>query len=117
VRLLGADYFRVSAVGGYLVGAQPQEVKQLAQAMSEDMGPIKPMLTAVSGGLNPRTLAANLEIFGNNALMLAGTGITTHPCGVHAGTIALNQAAVAFKQGIPVQEYALTHEELRLVLK
>ncbi|OQW91140.1 MAG: hypothetical protein BWK79_17675 [Beggiatoa sp. IS2] len=116
VRLLGADYFRVSAVGGYLVGARPHEVKQLAQVMSEDMGPIKPMLTAVSGGLNPRTLAANLEIFGSNALMLAGTGITTHPLGVNAGTIALNQATEAFKQGISVEKYALTHEELRLSL-
>ncbi len=116
VRLLGADYFRVSAVGGYLVGAQPQEVQQLAQVMSEEMGAIKPMLTVVSGGLNPRTLAANLAIFGHNALMLAGTGITTHPLGVHAGTIALNQAAEAFKQGVSVGEYALTHKELRLSL-
>ena len=31
VRLLGGDYFRVSTVGGYLVGGQPAEVKALAR--------------------------------------------------------------------------------------
>ena len=38
------------------------------------------------------TEGPNLEVFGANALMLAGTGI-------------------------PVDEYALTHKELRLMLK
>jgi len=117
VRLLGGDYFRVSTLGGYLVGGQPEEVKALAGVMSEPMQGIKPMMPAVSGGLNPRTLAPNLEVFGTNALMLAGTGITLHPMGVNAGTTALRQAAEAFQKGIHVGEYALTHEELRLTLK
>ena len=115
-RLLGGDIFRVSAVGGYLVGSQPHEVKSLADVMSEPMDGIKPMMTVVSGGLGPRTLGANLELLGNSALMLAGTGITTHPMGVYAGTTALYQAAEAFWAGIPIDEYAITHEELRVML-
>ena len=80
------------------------------------MDGIQPMMPAVSGGLSPRTLAANLEVFGTQALMLAGTGITLHPWGVQAGTAALRQAATAFQQGISVDDYALTHDELRSML-
>jgi ribulose 1,5-bisphosphate carboxylase large subunit-like protein len=116
VRLLGGDYFRVSTVGGYLVGGQPDEVRGLARVMAEPMGTLKAMMPAVSGGLNPRTLGQNLAIFGTDALMLAGTGITTHPMGVSAGTTALRQAAEAFRANIPVGEYAVDHEELRVML-
>jgi len=116
-RILGGDYFRVSTLGGNLVGAQPDEVKALAKVMSEPMPGVKPMMPAVSGGLNPRTLGPNLEVFGTNALMLAGTGITLHPMGISAGTAALRQSADAFRTGIAVDEYAATHEELRLALR
>ena len=107
----------MSTLGGNLVGAQPDEVKALAKVMSEPMPGIRPMMPAVSGGLNPRTLGPNLEVFGTNALMLAGTGITLHPMGISAGTAALRQAADAFRTGIPVDEYAATREELRLALR
>ena len=116
-RLLGGDYFRVSTLGGYLVGAQPEEVKALAGVMAEPLPGIKPMMAAVSGGLNPATLGPNLEIFGTDAMMLAGSGITTHPMGANAGTIAIQQAAEAFKKGLSVEEYARDHNELRLALK
>jgi ribulose-bisphosphate carboxylase large chain len=115
-RLLGGDYFRVSTVGGYLVGARPDEVESLAAVMTEPLPGINPMMAAVSGGLNPATLGPNLEIFGTDAMMLAGSGITTHPMGVNAGTIALQQAAEAFQQGIPIETYAQSHEELRVAL-
>ena len=116
VRLLGGDIFRVSTVGGYLVGSDVKDVKALASVMAEPMEGIKPLMPAVSGGLNPKTLAPNLEVFGVNALMLAGTGITQHPLGAQAGTTALRQAADAFRGGVSVAEYAATHEELRLAL-
>lgn len=117
VRLLGGDIFRQSTIGGYLVGATPEEGRALFEVMSEPMGKIKPVMPAVSGGLNPRTLGENLKIFGNDALMLAGTGITLHPMGIKAGTTALYQAAEAFRSNTPIDEYAGTHEELRLMLE
>jgi ribulose 1,5-bisphosphate carboxylase large subunit-like protein len=116
VRVLGGDIFRVSTVGGYLVGSDIKDVTDLAGVMSEPMAGIRPLMPAVSGGLNPKTLGPNLEVFGVDALMLAGTGITQHPLGAQAGTTALRQAAEAFKRGVPVAQYAATHEELRLVL-
>ena len=107
----------MSTLGGYLVGAQANEVRALARVMAEPMQGIQPMMPAVSGGLNPRTLGPNLEVFGTGAMMLAGTGITRHPMGVSAGTAALRQAAEAFREGVSVDEYARTHEELRLALQ
>jgi ribulose 1,5-bisphosphate carboxylase large subunit-like protein len=115
-RLLGGDFFRVSTLGGYLVGGRAEEVKALAQVMWEPMGDIKPMMPAVSGGLSPRTLGANLAEFGTDALMLAGSGITTHPLGIKAGTAALRQAAEAFQAGTPLADFAKTHRELQAVL-
>ena len=115
-RLLGGDIFRQSTIGGYLVGSSPEEGHALFKVMSEPMGHIKEMIPAVSGGLNPSTLGPNLEIFGTNALMLAGTGITLHPMGIKAGTTAMYQAADAFKAGVSLQEYAKDHQELALML-
>jgi ribulose 1,5-bisphosphate carboxylase large subunit-like protein len=117
VRLLGGDMFRVSTVGGYLVGSDPDEVSQLIKVMNEPMGKIKHMMPVVSGGLNPRTLAPNLQIVGKNAMMFAGTGITQHPMGAQAGAMALYQAAEAFKKGVSLDDYAKNHEELRLSLQ
>lgn len=116
VRLLGGDIFRQSTIGGYLVGASPEEGKALFKVMSEPMEDIKPVMPAISGGLNPTTLAPNLEIFGKQALMLAGTGITLHPMGISAGTKAMYQAAEAFYTKQPIADYAKTHEELRAML-
>ena len=115
VRLLGGDIFRQSTIGGYLVGASPEEGKALFDVMSQPMGHIKPMIPAISGGLNPKTLIPNLEIFGTNALMLAGTGITLHPMGIKAGTTAMYQAAEAYKNGVSLDEYAKNHKELAAI--
>jgi ribulose 1,5-bisphosphate carboxylase large subunit-like protein len=116
VRLLGGDMFRVSTLGGYLVGGTPEEVSALARVMSEPMGTIRPLMPAVSGGLNPRTLGPNLAAFGPDALMLAGTGVTTHPHGVRAGVVAMRQAGEAHAAGIPLREYAENRPELAAVL-
>jgi ribulose 1,5-bisphosphate carboxylase large subunit-like protein len=116
VRLLGGDCFRVSTVGGYLVGAEPEECRALANALTRPLPGIRPMMPAVSGGLNPVTLIPNLELFGADALMLAGTGITRHPLGPQAGTTALQQAAEAFHSGVSLEAYASTHEALRVAL-
>jgi len=115
-RLMGGDMFRVSTVGGYLVGSEPEEIMRLIEAMNEPMGEIKNMMPVVSGGLNPITLAPNLQMVGINAMMFAGTGITKHTMGAKAGTTALYQAAEAFRKGIDINTYAETHEELFMAL-
>lgn len=116
VRLLGGDYFRVSTVGGYLIGGDAETIRRQVAAMREPMGAIKPMMPAVSGGLKPANLGENLALVGFDAMMLAGSGVNKHPKGIRAGTVAMLQAAEAYRQGIAPHEYARSHEELRLAL-
>jgi ribulose 1,5-bisphosphate carboxylase large subunit-like protein len=49
-------------------------------------------------------------------MMLAGSGVNKHPQGIRAGTVAMLQAAEAFRRGMTPHEYARDHEELRLAL-
>src|SRR5687768_15388852 len=49
----------------------------------------EPILPAVSGGLNPETVAANVRKLGGDVLLLAGTGVFGHPDGPEAGVNAL----------------------------
>ena len=116
VRLLGGDYFRVSTVGGYLVGGDRETIEGQISVMRQPMADIPAMMPVVSGGLNPSNLGENLTLVGFDAMMLAGSGVNKHPQGIRAGTKAMLQAAQAFHQGIPLKDYALTHEELRLAL-
>ena len=116
VRLLGGDYFRISTVGGYMVGGTREELLSLKNVMVEPTPGIKDMVPAISGGLKPSNLPTNLDIFGMDVMVLAGTGITSHPWGIPAGTKAMQQAGEAFSAGVSLAEYARTHEELRAAL-
>ena len=115
-RLLGGDYFRVSTLGGYLVGGGRQEAESLANVLQAHLGGIRATVPAISGGLSARNLPDNLAAFGADVLVLAGTGITQHPMGITAGTTALRQAAEAFKEGVSVEQYSQDHVELQLAL-
>jgi len=115
-RLLGGDYFRISTVGGYMVGGTREELLSLKDVMQGPMAGIRDMVPAISGGLKPSNLPRNLEIFGLDVMVLAGTGITSHPMGSTAGTRAMQQAAEAFVRGVPLADFAETHPELKAAL-
>jgi ribulose-bisphosphate carboxylase large chain len=116
VRLLGGDYFRVSTIGGYLIGGDADTIENQLLVMREPMAGIKPVMPVVSGGLKPGNLGENLALVGFDAMMLAGSGVNSHPQGIRAGTTAMLQAAEAFREGVPLKDFALSHVELRLAL-
>jgi ribulose-bisphosphate carboxylase large chain len=58
-----------------------------------------------------------VEIGGKDIQVQAGGGVAGHPQGVRGGAMAMSQAIDAASQGIEAQEYARTHEELRLALE
>lgn len=92
VRLLGGDYFRAGMLESYLVDSEEDCCAMHAVAVG-DWSPLHPILPAVSGGLNPKTIAANVRAFGRDNLFLAGTGVFGHPDGARAGVKALIEAA------------------------
>jgi ribulose-bisphosphate carboxylase large chain len=65
------------------------------------------------GGQAPETYrqAGTLDV-----MYLAGGGILAHPLGPAAGLRALQQAWEAAVEGIPLADYAGSHEELRATL-
>jgi len=58
-----------------------------------------------------------VDTFGLDTVIQAGGGIHGHPQGTVAGAKAMRQAVDAVIQGVPLEEYAQDHEELRLALE
>ncbi len=77
----------------------------------------KPMFPAVSGGIYPQLLKANLDCYGIDCILQAGGGIHGHPEGTAAGAKAMFQAVDAWKAQITLEEYAKDHHELAVALK
>ncbi len=96
-RLMGGDYFRIGALGGYFAKEEVGEAASLKPALTCNMGKIKAAVPAVSGGLDPDNLPDNIKYFGPNALFLAGTGINKHPQGITGGVKAMYEAAVTVR--------------------
>lgn len=92
VRLLGGDYFRAGMFESYLVDTE-EDILGMHSAARGDWCPKTPILPAISGGLNPRTVAANVKRLGVDNLYLAGTGVFEDPEGPKAGVEALRKAA------------------------
>jgi ribulose 1,5-bisphosphate carboxylase large subunit-like protein len=114
-RLVGGDYFRSGILDSYLVGS-PEESALINRTLREPLPGIRDAVPALSGGLGPRNLAANLAAFGTDIMVLAGTGIFSHPLGARGGVEAMKQAAQAFMLGITPADYARDHPELAAVL-
>lgn len=93
-RLMGGDYFRTGILGSYLVGSE-EEFRQMNQALQTPMPGIKDAVPALSGGLNATNIAANIRAFGKDVLVLAGSGIFSHPKGPRAGVEEMKRAAAA----------------------
>jgi ribulose 1,5-bisphosphate carboxylase large subunit-like protein len=92
VRLLGGDYFRAGMLESYLVDSE-SDCHEMHEAATGTWCPHLPILPAISGGLNPKTVAANVKAFGRDNLLLAGTGVFSDPRGPQAGVEALIAAA------------------------
>jgi len=99
IRLMGGDLARVGARGGYLVGHTDEELRSLTAAFASPWPGVPAVMPAISGGLNPRNLAENLDWFGTDCLYLAGTGLTQHPDGLPGGVQAMQAAAAAWQEG------------------
>jgi ribulose 1,5-bisphosphate carboxylase large subunit-like protein len=98
-RMMGGDYFRIGALGGYFAKHEVGKAAVLKPALTEAMGHLLPAVPAVSGGLNPANLGDNIRYFGTDALFLAGTGIAEHPDGICGGVRAMAEAAAGILRG------------------
>jgi len=115
-RVIGVDQLHVGTVVGKMSETK-EEVSENCEALKMDMHGLKKVLPVASGGLYPGVVPALMGFFGNDLVIQAGGGIHGHSSGTVSGATAMRQAVDATLQGTPLQEYAKTHNELRVALK
>ena len=114
-RLLGVDQLHVGTAVGKMAETR-EEVIANKEACVEPWGDIKPVLPVASGGLHPGMVPKLVEFFGKDTVIQAGGGIHGHPDGTVKGAVALRQAVDAAMEGISLEDYARSHDELEKAL-
>jgi ribulose-bisphosphate carboxylase large chain len=115
-RMLGVDQLHVGTVVGKMFETA-EEVAENRDALTEEMGGLKPVLPVASGGLHPGLVPALVRFFGKDFLIQAGGGIHGHPEGTTAGATAMRQAVDATMQGVSLRAYSEKHKELEAALE
>jgi len=131
-RLVGVDQLHVGTPGVGKLEAKTKDVINHARILREkhfkpedgdifhleqEWYHIKPAFPTSSGGLHPGTLPEVIKHMGTDIVIQVGGGVLGHPDGPRAGAMAVRQAIDAYLKGIPLEEYAETHKELRRALE
>jgi ribulose-bisphosphate carboxylase large chain len=85
----------------------------VSQMLRQEWYDIKPVLAVASGGLHAGMTEKLVSIMGKNIVAQYGGGVHWHPKGTRFGAMGVRQAIDAVAAGIPLEEYAKTHTELR----
>ncbi len=115
VRLVGGDQMHTGTGAGKMEKAVA-EVKRSAEFLRQPWFGLRNVFPVASGGVHPGIVSPNLDVLGRDCVINAGGGIHGHPDGTRSGATAMRQAIDAYMQGIPVEEYSKSHEELRVAL-
>jgi ribulose-bisphosphate carboxylase large chain len=114
-RLLGVDQFQINGIGAKYWEPDASFVRSFKAVSTPLFSPQDcAMPVACSGqwgGQAPETYARTRRTV--DLLYLCGGGIVSHPGGPTAGVIAVKQAWQATVDGIPLDEFAKSHVELR----
>ncbi len=97
-----------------------QHVKEREFLLEQDWQHIKNVFPTVSGGVHPGLLPEIFDKLADDDLdlvVLVSGGIHGHPKGTRAGAKAAIQAFEAWKNKIPLKEYAKSHKELAEALE
>ncbi len=127
MRMIGIDEIHVGTVVGKLVGTK-HEVKSIAdmlrnphikkakETLEQKWYNIKPVMPVSSGGVHPGLIPDIMKVLGTECTILVSGGVHGHPKGTRAGAKAAMQSIEASMKGIPLDEYAKKHVELRQAL-
>ncbi|MHA1238075.1 MAG: RuBisCO large subunit C-terminal-like domain-containing protein [Candidatus Odinarchaeia archaeon] len=116
-RLAGGDSLHVGTWGVGKMHGDMKNSARYAEAITKPLHHLKPVLPIASGGLHPGSVELLLKRAGFKIQVQAGGGVAGHPDGVLAGAKAMRQAVDAVVKGIPLEEYAKTHKELKIALE
>lgn len=126
-RLIGVDQLHVGAVFGKMEGGYKEVMGIVEQIRNEEINGehnmfqkwygVKSVFPVASGGLFPGVVDDVYRVFGKDVIIQAGGGIAGNKDGPRKGAMAMRQAIEASVEGISLEEYSKTHEELRNALK
>lgn len=116
-RLAGADHMHVNGLRNKFCESDASVIRSAhacQEPIADESDRVMPVFSSGQwAGQAPDTY----RIVGNSDLMyLAGGGILGHPDGAAAGVEHLKQGWEAAMEGIPLDEYAEDHEELRTAI-
>jgi len=116
-RLAGFDAVIMPGFGPRMMMPE-HEVLDCVRACLEPMGSIRPCLPVPGGSDWAGTLEGVHRRVGTTDFgFIPGRGVFGHPLGPAAGAASLRQAWEAITQGIPLQDHAVTHMELRRAIQ
>lgn len=116
-RMAGADQIHAGAIQGKLYGSDGDFLADM-WACVQKLAHIAPSLPVSSGGQWAGKVPVNYRKVGHvDFLHLSGGGIYAHPDGPESGARSVRQAWEATLQGIPLEEYAQDHLELKRAIE
>ncbi|WP_457549556.1 type III ribulose-bisphosphate carboxylase [Archaeoglobus sp.] len=131
-RVIGVDQLHIGTAGYGKLEGEKWDVIQYAKILREssytpndndvfhvkqEFHHIKPAMPVSSGGLHPGNVAGVIDALGSDIVIQVGGGVMGHPDGPKAGAKAVRQALEAVKLGIPLDEFAKEHKELKRALE
>lgn len=115
-RLAGADLTLVmTPYSGYPI--RHLQYVRTAHQLLLPRPSIAPTMPVIGGGVHPGTVHRYVSDLGTDIVLGVGGAIQGHPQGAAAGVRAMRQAIDADLNGVPVQEAAAQHEELRQAIE
>ncbi len=115
-RMAGADVIIMPGFGARMMTPE-HEVLACVRACTEPMGALRPALPVPGGSDWAGTLEGVYRRIGSVDFgFVPGRGIFSHPEGPEGGARSIRQAWDAIANGVPVAEYARTHDSLRRAL-
>lgn len=115
-RLAGADIVVYPSPYGKFP-LLPAKHLRIAQALTDKFYGLKRSWPMPGGGVQPGMVQALHDDMGNDFMVGAGGAVHGHPMGPTAGAQALRRAIDAAVDGLPVEEAAEKHPELKAALK
>jgi ribulose-bisphosphate carboxylase large chain len=117
-RLAGADHMHVNGIRNKFCEPDESVIRSAKAVQTPIAAPGDVAMPVFSSGQWAGQAPDTYEALGNDDLMyLAGGGILGHPDGPAAGVTQLKQAWEAATRGVPLEEYAEDHAELRRAIE
>lgn len=110
-RVIGLDQLHIGTGVGKMFETK-KEVLENCDALRGELYGLKKVMPVASGGLHAGMVPKLIKIFGNDFIAQFGGGCHWNPKGTVFGARGIRQAIDACMQGIPLEEYAKSHQEL-----